>query len=115
MMCEPNYVVFLGYKHYNQDKGSAHLTLFMFDLFKLQFSNYAKPAGQETMEWNTGTSTVGNRRARHLVPLWRDLECFNILGIILEISNILGVQAKSSTFISNTLGGSITNGITYIF
>ena len=49
--------------------------------------------------WNNGTGSIGNKKGRHIVSLWRDLECFNKLEINREISNVLGSQTKSSTLI----------------
>lgn len=49
--------------------------------------------------WNNGTSSIGNKKGRHIVSLWRDLECFNKLDIIREMFNVLGFQTNSSTLI----------------
>jgi len=41
-------------------------------------------------EWNNGTSTIGNKKGRHIFSLWRHLKSFNKLDIIREVFNILG-------------------------
>ncbi len=49
-------------------------------------------------KWDNGTGTIGNGRGRHVVSLWRDLECFNQFDIIRQMFNILGSKVfKSAT------------------
>ena len=51
-------------------------------------------------QWNNGSGTVGNKKGRHIVSLWRELECLNKLDIIRHMSNILGFQKQSPALIS---------------
>jgi len=97
---EPDYIVFVEYKDPNQKTG---FIIFYIDKYILNRIKIIMARLRRTC-WsgkgsNNGTSSIGNKKGRHIVSLWRDLECFNKLYIIREVSNVLGFQTKSSTLI----------------